>query len=204
MTIFTKLLGAGALAATGWAALLGASAPAQAQQSFFIGQMTFWAGNFAPRTWAFCDGQILPISSNEALFSILGTTYGGDGRTTFGLPDMRGRAAIHAGNGPGLSQRRIGQKLGTEMNTYTLPQLASHNHVGVLKGTATASNSDSTAGTALAMGGSYAGRAAVDQTMAAGSADTALNGGQQPVNNMQPSLAVNCIISLFGIYPSRS
>ena len=84
----------------------------------FIGEITMFAGNFAPRGWALCDGQLLPISQNSALFSILGTTYGGDGRTTFALPDLRGRVAIHPGNGPGLSDYRLGQKGGAETITY--------------------------------------------------------------------------------------
>ena len=204
MTKLNKLLRAGALALTGWAALLGTSAPAQAQESLFIGQMTYWAGNYAPRSWAFCDGQLMAISSNEALYSVIGTTYGGDGRATFGLPDMRGRASIHPGSGPGLTPRSLGQKLGSETNIYTLAQLAAHSHIGVLKATSAASNTPTATGAALALGGSYAGRPALDQTMVAASVETANTGGNQPVNNMQPSLTVSCIISLFGIYPSRN
>jgi len=94
----------------------------------FIGEITWFAGNFAPRGWAFCDGQLLSISSNAALFSILGTTYGGDGRTTFALPDARGRAIIHAGNGPGLSPRQLGSRFGTETVTQTVVQMPSHEH----------------------------------------------------------------------------
>ena len=80
----------------------------------FLGEIIMFGGNFAPRGWALCDGQLLAINSNQALFSILGTTYGGDGRTTFGLPDLRGRSAIHPGNGPGLNSRRLGEKFGTQ------------------------------------------------------------------------------------------
>jgi len=166
--------------------------------------MTYWAGNYAPRSWAFCDGQLMAISSNEALYSVIGTTYGGDGRATFGLPDMRGRASIHPGSGPGLTPRSLGQKLGSETNIYTLAQLAAHSHIGVLKATSAASNTPTATGAALALGGSYAGRPALDQTMVAASVETANTGGNQPVNNMQPSLTVSCIISLFGIYPSRN
>jgi microcystin-dependent protein len=90
----------------------------------FIGEITMFAGNFAPRGWAFCDGQLLPISQYSALFSILGTTYGGDGRTTFGLPDMRGRVGIHAGSGPGLSTYRLGQKAGSEKAALPLRETA--------------------------------------------------------------------------------
>jgi microcystin-dependent protein len=94
----------------------------------YIGEISLFAGNFAPRSWAFCDGQLLPIAQNTALFSLLGTTYGGDGRTTFGLPDLRGRAAVHVGRGPGLSDWRWGEKGGTETVTLNLNQLPAHSH----------------------------------------------------------------------------
>jgi len=94
----------------------------------FIGEISMFGGNFAPRNWAFCDGQLLAISQNTALFSLLGTIYGGDGRTTFALPDLRGRVPIHSGNGPGLSNYRVGQKGGTETVTLNVTQIPSHNH----------------------------------------------------------------------------
>ena len=94
-----------------------------------LAQIMMFGGNFAPRGWAFCDGQLLPISQYTALFSIIGTTYGGDGRTTFALPDLRGRAPIHAGTGPGLSTRKIGQKFGTQEDYLNVTQLPSHNHL---------------------------------------------------------------------------
>lgn len=93
-----------------------------------IAEISMFAGNFAPRNWAFCDGQLLSVASNSALFSLVGTIYGGDGRTTFALPNMRGRTAIHAGNGPGLTPRTIGQTGGSETNTMTINQLPSHTH----------------------------------------------------------------------------
>lgn len=204
MTKTTRLLKASALALMGWAATLVAPTQAQAQEQYFIAQTTFWAGNFAPRSWAECDGQLLAISSNNALFSLVGTIYGGDGRTTFGLPDMRGRASIHPGSGPGLTPRRLGERLGTEQVTYTVVNLASHGHTGQIVGTSGAANSPDVAGNALAMAGKYAGRATLDATMLQGSAETTNTGGNQSVDNIQPSLAVNCIIQLFGIYPSRS
>ena len=95
----------------------------------FIGLIVMFGGNFAPRGWALCDGQLLSISSNSALFSILGTTYGGDGRTTFGLPDLRGRVPMHPGTGPGLSPRTLGQKSGTETVQLTTAQLPPHTRV---------------------------------------------------------------------------
>ena len=94
----------------------------------FIAQITLFAGNFAPRAWAFCDGQLLPINSNTALFSLIGTIYGGDGRTTFALPDLRGRAAMHAGRGPGLTQRNLGSSGGQESVVLTAGQLPPHSH----------------------------------------------------------------------------
>jgi len=97
-----------------------------------IGQIMMFAGNFAPRGWAFCEGQLLAINQYQALFSILGTTYGGDGRTTFGLPDLRGRVPMHPGNGPGLSSKRLGQKGGSETNTLNVSQLPSHNHLSLI------------------------------------------------------------------------
>ena len=94
----------------------------------FIGEIKMFAGNFAPRGWALCDGQLLAVSQNDALFSLFGTIYGGDGRTTFGLPDLRGRIPIHAGSGPGLSPRRLGAKGGAENVTLTTAQLPAHKH----------------------------------------------------------------------------
>lgn len=94
----------------------------------FLAEIMMFGGNFAPRGWAFCDGQILSIAQNTALFSLLGTTYGGDGRTTFGLPDLRGRVPLHHGNGTGLTDRKLGQKGGTETNTMTIQQMPAHTH----------------------------------------------------------------------------
>lgn len=95
----------------------------------FLGQIIMFGGNFAPRGWAFCNGSLIAINQNQALFSLLGTTYGGDGRTTFALPDLRGRAPIHYGQGPGLSNRTLGEKSGVESNILNVNQLPSHNHL---------------------------------------------------------------------------
>ncbi len=103
-----------------------------AQEGYFIGEIRLFAGNFAPRGWAFCNGQLLSIAQNTALFSILGTTYGGDGRTTFALPDLRGRFGMQAGTGPGLSTRKLGQRFGLETNTLTTLNLAYHHHLASL------------------------------------------------------------------------
>ena len=102
--------------------------PSRSAADPLVAEIMLFAGNFAPRGWAFCDGQLLSISSNTALFSLLGTTFGGDGRTTFGLPDLRGRTAIHPGSGPGLSNRRWGEKGGTETNVMNILQLPAHTH----------------------------------------------------------------------------
>lgn len=102
--------------------------PSRSSMDPFLAEIIMFGGNFAPRGWALCDGQLLPINSNQAVFSLIGTIYGGDGRTTFALPDMRGRTAIHAGNGPGLTPRPLGQRSGTETNTMNVTQMPAHSH----------------------------------------------------------------------------
>ncbi len=168
-----------------------------------IGQIMMFAGTFAPRGWAFCDGQLLPISENTALFSILGTTYGGDGRTTFALPDLRGRAPMHAGTGPGLSPRPLGDAVGAETVTLTTQDMPSHNHEMVVSNDA--ANTDRQGDAMLGRATIYVSSPApTDPTSALASTTISAAGGNQPHNNMQPSLAVNFIIALTGIYPSRS
>ncbi len=166
----------------------------------FIGEIRMFAGTFAPRSWAFCDGQLLGVSENEALFSLLGTIYGGDGRTTFGLPDLRGRIPVHAGAGPGLSQRRLGSKFGFEQETLTVNQIPSHNHQ--IKASNSVGNSKS--GPQIAAGNLA--RVYTNEVP-----DTALNaasitntGGSRAHSNLMPTLCVHFIIALVGIYPSRS
>ncbi len=171
----------------------------------FIGQITMFGGNFAPRGWALCDGQLLAISSNSALFSILGTTFGGDGRTTFGLPDLRGRVAIHPGNGAGLSSYDLGQKGGVETVTLTSKQLPSHSHtlnINNAQGT-TLDGSDGYPagnGTAIPPVGNWASSA----NATAASSAIGNTGGGQSHTNIQPYQCVNFIIALHGTYPSRS
>lgn len=184
------------------AGVLVSSIPAHAGADPFIGEVQWFAGNYAPRGWAFCDGQILPISQYTALFSILGTTYGGDGRTTFALPDMRGRVAIHRGQGPGLSNHPLGQKAGTEAETLTINQLPSHTH-GLQ-----ASNNAATAATPTGGLPANGGRSNLYDTAAANTSMSAsaisATGGGQPHNNMQPYVSLSCIIALQGLYPSRN
>jgi microcystin-dependent protein len=181
-----------------------------------LAEIRLFAGYFAPRQWAFCQGQLLSIASNQALFSLLGTIYGGDGRTTFGLPDLRGRTAIHAGNGPGLSDRSLGVKGGTETNTISVTQLASHNHPGTMHVSSSNTTSDSPTNNFLAplsgrvlssppAGAQLTGYGtAASGSMSNASVVVGNIGGNQPVNNMQPFLVLNYIIATQGLFPSRS
>ena len=173
----------------------------------FLGEIIMFGGNFAPRGWALCDGQLLPIAQYNALFSILGTTYGGDGRTTFALPDLRGRVPIHPGNGPGLSNKVRGQKGGSETNTL---QLANLPNIPVHVSSANASQTAATAGASIATPGTTSGRTfTATEGFNTSSPNVALNnatagGSSAAVNNMQPFGVVNYIIALQGVYPSRS
>lgn len=176
----------------------------------FIAMIVMFGGNFAPRGWALCDGQLLPISQNQALFSLLGTTYGGDGRTTFGLPDLRGRFAMHEGQGAGLSDRRLGAKGGSETNTLTVQHMPSHTHVATTD-VKLAVNSPATSnevnGKALAntLDTNIYASDAPDTALGSNVTTTIGNAGNgQSVNNMQPFQCVNFIIALTGIFPSRS
>ncbi len=168
----------------------------------FIGEIKMFAGNFAPRGYAFCDGQLLAVSQNDALFSLLGTIYGGDGRTTFGLPDMRGRLPIHAGNGPGLSPRSLGSKSGTETVTLTVNHLPSHSHVP--KGADDTSPGVDPSGKVAGHPVSNIYRNPPDNII--NMADDAIGpaGGSGSHTNLMPFQCIHFIIALFGIYPSRS
>lgn len=195
----------------------------------YLGQILLFAGNFAPRGWAYCNGQLLAISQNDALFSLLGTTYGGDGRTTFALPDLRGRAPIHSGTGPGLTTRRPGNRSGTEtsaLNTLTMPN---HFHMTtqLLHGKVQVNaveddaNSDEPTDHYLAIPNIegtnqiYSSNPAesamktfapvIPETTAPSDTITLENTGSgRAFNNMQPILCINYIIALEGEYPSRS
>lgn len=167
----------------------------------FVGEIRMFAGSFAPRGWAFCDGQLLAISQNDALFSLFGTVYGGDGRDTFGLPDCRGRVPIHQGQGPGLSDRRLGSKGGADAVTLTPAQLPSHNHplqVSTANGAEASPVGNVLAGSALL--DLYADELP-DTAMAA--AALAAAGGGVAHDNDQPLLAIHFIVALVGVYPSR-
>lgn len=168
----------------------------------FVGEVRMFAGNFAPRGWAFCDGQLLAVSQNDALFSLFGTIYGGDGRTTFGLPDMRGRLPVHAGTGPGLSNRRLGAKGGTENVTLTTNQLPSHSHnIKASNQPATSTTPNSTSSVGKAVGYDPYIQEPGNELM--NSNNVSSIGGSRSHTNLMPFLCVNFIVSLFGIYPSR-
>ncbi|MEM0998251.1 MAG: tail fiber protein [Bacteroidota bacterium] len=181
-----------------------------------LAEIRIFAGNFAPRSWAFCQGQLLPINQNQALYSLLGTTYGGDGRTNFALPDLRGRTAIHAGNGSGLSDRRLGSQGGTETNTLSVNQIPEHTHSATARVNTTIADLTSPENAYLAP---IAGRvnssppAVAQMATYATTRDGKMNdaavvigntGGNQSMNNMQPWLALNYIIALQGLFPSRN
>jgi len=171
----------------------------------FIGEIKMVGFNFAPRGWALCSGQLLQIAQNTALFSILGTTYGGDGRTTFGLPDLQGRSPMHAGNGPGLSSRILGQQTGAESVTLSGAQAAAHAHTWQVADEL--GNQTTPAGNALAR--SPTGRGGYllygpGPTAAMAPEVVADAGGGQAHNNMQPALVVNFVIALEGVFPSRN
>ncbi len=168
----------------------------------FVGEIRMFAGNFAPRSWAFCDGQLLAISQNDALFSLLGTIYGGDGRTTFGLPDMRGRIPVHQGSGPGLTPRQLGLKTGSETVTVTTNQLPSHSHD--FTASSAAGTANTAAGNYLASSASVRVYRPVGPNVSLNSGSVTNTGGSQSHNNVGPFQCVHFIIALFGIYPSRS
>ncbi len=183
---------------------LGGNSVAVSASAFepYLGEVRWFAGNFAPRGWAFCDGQLLTLAQNTALFSLLGTNYGGDGRSTFGLPDMRGRGMMHAGRGPGLTPRQLGQKSGAESVVMNEAELPSHTH---------ALKADSTGGDSILPNDRVISKAGRLKAFApaAGAVDmgaTAVEnaGGSQGHNNMQPYVTANCIIALVGVYPSQN
>lgn len=195
------------------ALLLAYAGPALAQDCM-VGEVKLFAGNFAPRNYALANGQLLSISQNTALFSILGTTYGGDGQTTFALPDLRGRAPVAPGTGPGLPAVQLGQKIGASSVTLTEQQMPPHTHAA---STQTTVNAASGSGNSPAPGGAVPAGAgseriyssnAPDAAMAAGMASSTTTvqsaGAGAAVSIQSPALGVNYIVCLFGIYPSRN
>jgi microcystin-dependent protein len=182
-----------------------------------IAEIRMFAGNFAPRNWAFCAGQTIAIASNTAFFSLLGTNYGGDGQTTFSIPDLRGRVPVGTGQGPGLANVVLGEVSGTSSVTLLSANMPSHTHTGTL----TASNTTATnpgpgttdarvlgrsvdrGGTAVPLIYAPAG-SALNAPLGAGSVTVGSTGGSQPFSNMQPYLGMNYIICMFGIFPARN
>lgn len=200
-------LGASLLAG---AAIIAGAAPAHAQASDqFLGQIALVGFTFCPRGWADANGQLLAISSNTALFSLYGTTYGGNGTTTFALPDLRGRVPIHLGQGPGLSNYIQGQSDGVETTTMTVNQMPQHTHVGSIQTAgATAANSRRADGAAFGVTAddTYVrpGTPTTGFNMAAGTVVNANAGGSQPQTNIQPYLAMRYCVATVGIFPSRN
>jgi microcystin-dependent protein len=182
----------------------------------YIGQIEAFAFGFAPRSWVPCQGQLMAISQNTALFSVLGTTYGGDGKTTFALPDLRGRTAMGQGNGNGLTPRVIGETVGEEAHTVFLTETPAHNHLLMTAPNASTENNVDTPGSTVVLGSAtaaqgttpipinpYAPTPPAPATLLAPSA-IALNNGGQAHSNMMPYLVVQFCIALSGIFPSRN
>jgi microcystin-dependent protein len=167
----------------------------------FLGELRLFGGNFAPRGWALCSGQLMPIAQNDALYSLIGTTYGGDGQVTFGLPDLRGRRPVSQGQGPGLSSYQVGQAGGVEAVTLSPAQLPIHTHQ-VMAVAATASAGSPAANAWAAWPDNQYTTGSPSAQLAA--ASTAVAGGNQPHDNLSPYLVVNFIIALEGVYPSRN
>ena len=167
----------------------------------FIGEIRMFAGNFAPAGWAFCDGALISISQNDALFVVLGTTYGGDGEETFALPDLRGRFPLHQGNG-----FTLGEKGGTETVTLTVSQIPSHSHAVLCNDNSGTQTSPKNNTFARGGGGAnfYVDPASLPANTTMNAAAMVPTGGSQPHDNMAPFLVVSFIISLFGIFPTQS
>ncbi len=169
----------------------------------YVGEIRFFAGNFAPQGWAFCDGQLLAIADNETLFNLIGTTFGGDGQSTFAVPDFRGRVPVHAGSGAGLSTVAFAESGGAEAVTLTAANLPSHRHS--LLAYNGPGNQQSPSGHVWAQDGAgqigtyVTGSATLPMAGASGP-----SGGSQPHNNMSPYVCISFIISLFGIFPSQN
>ena len=188
----TRSLGASMLLALGVSI-----APPQAQATPFLGEMRWVAFNFAPKGWATCNGQLLPINQNQALFSLLGTSYGGDGQTTFALPDMRSRAPVHVS-----ATLPLGMRSGAESHTLTLAEVPAHSHA--LKADPQEATAASPAST-LYLAKTSTGTSAYGLTpggVELASDALSMAGGSQPHENMKPFIALNCVIALQGIFPS--
>jgi microcystin-dependent protein len=168
----------------------------------YIGEIRMFGGNFAPAGWVFCAGQLMPISENDALFTLIGTTYGGDGQETFGIPNLQGRTPVHAGQGPGLSQNyQIGESSGVEQVTLTTQQIPLHNHAFLASDNI--SSQTDPADHVLSQS-SQATIYISDQPNVAMANKVQPAGGSQPHENMQPYLCINYILSLYGVFPTQN
>jgi microcystin-dependent protein len=168
----------------------------------YVGEIRMFAGNFPPNGWMFCEGATLPISENEVLFQLIGTTYGGDGEETFNLPNLASRVPIHMGTGPDGTTYQIGEMAGTEQETLSTAQIPAHSHALLASGAP---------GTETGPAGNLTGQPATKRIYAAVTGPAAMNpasvtpaGGSQPHENTQPFLCINFIISLFGVFPSQT
>ncbi len=165
----------------------------------YVGEIRMFAGNFAPNGWMFCEGQTLPISENEVLFQLIGTTYGGDGEETFALPNLQSRIPIHQGQGPGLSNYILAEMAGVEEVTLTVQQIPIHTHP--MTGSSALASQRQPVGAAPAQ---TTGQVYASRFTAVAASPQAISpvGGSQPHTNLQPYLCINFIISLFGLFPS--
>ena len=167
----------------------------------FIGEIRMFGGNFAPAGWAFCNGQLMPIAENDALFTLIGTTYGGDGQATFGLPDLQGRLPMHMGTSSFGTTYQLGERGGVETVTLTTQQIPIHNHAPLAisgNGNQATPQNGVWAGAAASRYSSSAPNLAMNNTLVGAA------GGSQPHDNMMPYLAISFIISLFGVFPTQN
>lgn len=167
----------------------------------YVGEIRMFAGNFPPAGWAFCDGALLPISENDTLFTLIGTTYGGDGQSNFALPDLRGRFPMHQGPARNGTRWSMAEKGGTESETLTTPQIPTHTHEPLASSSVGTSSNPANKVTAAWQDTPFS---AAAPTAALHSSTLAVAGGSQPHENLPPYLAVNMIMSLYGVFPSPS
>lgn len=170
----------------------------------FIGEIRIFSGTFAPRGWAFCNGQLLPISQYSVLYSILGVVYGGDGKTTFALPNLQGRVPLHAGAGPGLTQRSLGQMGGENTVTLSVGNLPNHQHSVQVAGSGTQASPEGAVWASTPRGQAEAYTSQVSNLVSMSPGATSPSGGSAPHENRQPFVTMNYIIALEGVYPPRS
>ena len=168
----------------------------------FVAEIRIFGFNFAPSGWALCDGQLMPISQNTALFSLLGTTYGGDGRSTFALPDLQDRSPMHPGQGPGLSLRDLGETGGSETVTLLEAEMPAHTHA--VAASSTLADTPTPGGMSFAKSAGAYQTGTAQNLVAMANAALPVQGGSQPHNNRQPYLVLNFCIALQGIFPPRS